>query len=242
MKKPSLKYVGDQSVRALLARYACPIPLHAVRTRFLGNIATPKLDASPVQTIKSLWGGELPEFDDMVAVNELFEALMSLWNALAKHQSSTKPYRLARMAATPDPDDLRRLCRTRTEELESFVDGLFGDEEVIDLPERANEALAKLGEINAMMHGILDLIERRVSATGVGTRVGEYVQAGAGALTHRGEGASRTGNVLQTRAPTGSLDHRGGQADDPLTCSPPHAARSYRLVGSGRSAGRSSCS
>ena len=160
MKKPSLKYVGDQSVRTLLARYACPIPFHAVRTRFLGNIATPKLDASPVQTIKSLWGGELPEFDDMVAVNELFEALMSLWNALAKHQSSTKPYRLARMAATPDPDDLRRSCRTRTEELESFVDGLFGDEEVLDLPERANEALAKLGEINAMMHGILDLIER----------------------------------------------------------------------------------
>ena len=160
MKKPSLKYVGDQSVRTLLARYACPIPFHAVRTRFLGNIATPKLDASPVQTIKSLWGGELPEFDDMVAVNELFEALMSLWNALAKHQSSTKPYRLARMAATPDPDDLRRLCRTRTEELESFVNGLFGDEEVIDLPERANEALDKLGEINAMMHGILDLIER----------------------------------------------------------------------------------
>ena len=52
MKKPSLKYVGDQSVRALLARYVCPIPFHAVRTRFLGNIATPKLDASPVQTIK----------------------------------------------------------------------------------------------------------------------------------------------------------------------------------------------
>ena len=52
MKKPSLKYVGDRSVRALLARYACPIPFHAVRTRFLGNIATPKLDASPVQTIK----------------------------------------------------------------------------------------------------------------------------------------------------------------------------------------------
>ena len=160
MKKPSLKYVGDQSVRALLARYVCPIPFHAVRTRFLGNIATPKLDASPVQTIKSLWGGELPEFDDMVAVNELFEALMSLWNALAKHQSAIKPYRLVRMAATPDPDDLRRLCRTRTEELEGFIDGLFGDEEVIDLPERANEALDNLGEINTMMHGILDLMER----------------------------------------------------------------------------------
>ena len=167
-----------------------------MRTRFLGNIATPKLDASPVQTIKSLWGGELPEFDDMVAVNELFEALMSLWNALAKHQSAIKPYRLVRMAATPDPDDLRRLCRTRTEELEGFIDGLFGDEEVIDLPERANEALDNLGEINTMMHGILDLMEKRVSATGVGTRSGEYVQEGAGALTHRGEGASRAGAVL----------------------------------------------
>ena len=103
MKKPSFKYVGDQSVRALLTRYACPLPFHAVRTRFLGNIATPKLNASPVQTIKSLWGGELPEFDDMVAVNELFEVLMNLWNALAKHQSGTTPYRLARMAATADP-------------------------------------------------------------------------------------------------------------------------------------------
>ena len=160
MKKPSFKYVGDQSARALLTRYACPIPFHAVRTRFLGNIATPKLDASPVQTIKSLWGGDLPEFDDMVAVNELFEALMSLWNVLAKHQSGTTPYRLARMAATADPDDLRRLCRTRTEELEGFIDGLFGDEEVIDLPERAHEALGHLGEINAMLRGILDLMER----------------------------------------------------------------------------------
>ena len=221
MKKPSLKYVGDRSVRALLARYACPIPFHAVRTRFLGNIATPKLDASPVQTIKSLWGGDLPEFDDMVAVNELFEALMSLWNALAKHQSGTNPYRLARMAVTPDPDDLRRVCRTRTEELEGFIDGLFGDEEVIDLPERANEALDHLGEINAMMHGILSSHGKRVSATGVGTGLGEDAQGGAGALTHRGEGASRAGAVLHTSTPTGARDHRGGQADDPLTGSPP---------------------
>ena len=36
--------------------------------RFLGNIATPKLDASPIETIKSLWGGELLEFDNRAAV------------------------------------------------------------------------------------------------------------------------------------------------------------------------------
>ena len=48
----------------------------------------------------------------------------------------------------------------RTEELEGFIDGLFGDKEAIELPERASEALDSLGEINAMMRGIVDLIER----------------------------------------------------------------------------------
>ena len=160
MKKPSPRHVGHQSARALLTRYACPIPFHAVRTRFLGNIATPTLDASPVQTIKRLWGGELPEFNDMATINELFEALMRLWNELAQHQSDTKPYLLVRMTVTPAPDNLQRVCRTRVEELEGFIDGLFGDKDAIDLPERANEALSHLGEINAMMRGILDLMER----------------------------------------------------------------------------------
>ena len=45
-------------------------------------------------------------------------------------------------------------------ELEGFIDGLFGHEEVIDLPERANEALSYLTDINAILHGILDLIAR----------------------------------------------------------------------------------
>ena len=160
MKKPSLKYVGSKTVRALLERYACPIPFHVVRMRFLGNIATPQLDVSPIETIKSLWGGELPEFDNRAAINELLGVMMSLWNALARHQSGTKPVRLAKMTVKPNPDDLRRLCQTRTEELEGFIDGLFGHEEVIDLPERANEALSHLADINAMLHGILDLIAR----------------------------------------------------------------------------------
>ena len=31
----------DDEVRALLVRYRCPVPFHEVRTRFLGNIASP---------------------------------------------------------------------------------------------------------------------------------------------------------------------------------------------------------
>lgn len=160
MKKPPIKYVGDKKVRDLLTRYACPVPFHAVRTRLLGNIATPRLDASPVQTIKDLWGSELPEFDDMDAVNLLFQDLMSLWNNLAKHQSRSKPFKLAREITGSTEDDLRRLCEVRTEELEGFVDGLFGADEDLDLPERAVDGMEQLGEINAMIHGVIDLLNR----------------------------------------------------------------------------------
>ena len=164
MRKRFLRYAGDKAVGALLERYRCPTSFHVVRTRFLGNIATPKLDASPpprtIRTIESFWGGERPKFDDVGAANELFESLMGRWNELAKHQSATKLIRLTPMVAKPDSDDIRRLCRTRTEELEGFIEGLFGDAEFIDLPERANEALDNLGQINAMIRGIVDLMER----------------------------------------------------------------------------------
>jgi hypothetical protein len=160
MKKPALKYVGDKRIRDLLARYACPVPFHAVRTRLLGNIATPRLDASPVQTVKDLWGGELPGFDDMDAVNLLFQDLMSLWNNLAKHQSRSKPFKLSREGTGSSDDDLRRLCEIRTAELEGFIDGLFGADEDVDLLERAVEGMEQIGEINAMIRGVLDLLDR----------------------------------------------------------------------------------
>src|SRR3954464_13244518 len=62
---------SDTEVRGLLDRYGCPTPFHAVRTRFLGNIASPVLGASPLDQVKALWDGELPEFDDVEAANEL---------------------------------------------------------------------------------------------------------------------------------------------------------------------------
>jgi hypothetical protein len=71
---------SDDQVRALLERYACPVPFHEVRTRFLGNIAS-LTSVSPLDVVKELWGGELPEFSDIDAANELIGAMvMGLWN------------------------------------------------------------------------------------------------------------------------------------------------------------------
>ena len=159
MKKPSLKYVGDKRILGLLDQYECPVPFHAVRTRLLGNIATPRLDASPVQTIKDLWGGEFPPVDSMDDLNSLLQDLMSLWNSLVRHQSRTRPFKLARASLGISSEDLQIFCQTRAEEFEGFLDGLLGDEETLDLPERAVQGMDELEQINAMICGVLNLLE-----------------------------------------------------------------------------------
>jgi hypothetical protein len=73
-RKSASSGASDDQVRALLQRYRCPVRFHVVRTRFLGNIASPDLEVSPIKMIEALWGGELPAFDSIEAANELFGA------------------------------------------------------------------------------------------------------------------------------------------------------------------------
>ena len=143
---------SDDEVRAFLERYDCPVPFHAVRTRFLGNIASPDMQTSPIKIVEALWGGELPAFETIEAANELIGALvMGLWNRLTRHQERTAPFRLTRLEVPATREGMAKLARLRREELEGFVEGLFGDKELLDLPERAHKALGTLAEIRAMM-------------------------------------------------------------------------------------------
>jgi hypothetical protein len=87
--------------------------------RFLGNIATPELAASPLQMIQNLWGGELPVFDSMDEANQLIGALIDgLWNGLTKHQKRSQPFRLTRMPMEPTAAHLGQFGRVRLEELD----------------------------------------------------------------------------------------------------------------------------
>ena len=160
LSKSKLTGASDTEVIALLERYKCPVPFHEVRTRFLGNIASPVLGASPAETIKQLWGGELPEFDSMEDLNELFNVLISgLWNRLTAHQSSRNPFRLLRFEVAQTREGLDHLALVRRQELDGFVEGLFGLKEHIDLPERAHKALEALAEIRAILAGIINLLD-----------------------------------------------------------------------------------
>jgi hypothetical protein len=75
-KRTTPPTASDDQVRALLERYRCPVPFHAVRTRFLGNIASPDMQSSPIRMVEALWGGASPTFDSIDDANELIGALV----------------------------------------------------------------------------------------------------------------------------------------------------------------------
>jgi hypothetical protein len=55
MAKPAVPPTAtDDEVRALLVRYRRPMPFHEVRTRFLGNIASPGMRVSPIKVVEGL--------------------------------------------------------------------------------------------------------------------------------------------------------------------------------------------
>ena len=145
---------------ALLERYKCPTPFHAVRTHFMGSIASPAETISPIETLKQLWGGELPAFDSMEDLNELLNVLINeLWNQLTKHQTTVTPFRLTRIEVKPTREDVRNFARVRQQEIEGFIEGVFGSNDELDLPEAAHKAVDVLGEVRAMLAGAVKLLE-----------------------------------------------------------------------------------
>jgi hypothetical protein len=115
-KRATPPTASDDQVQALLKRYHCPVPFHAVRTRFLGNIASPEIQGSPIIMVEALWGAELPTFDSIDDANELIVALvMGLWNRLTRHQERSAPFRLTHMEvpATRKRNGLTRPVATR---------------------------------------------------------------------------------------------------------------------------------
>jgi hypothetical protein len=52
-KRATPSTASDDQVRALLERYHCPTPFHAVRARFLGNIASPDMQGSPIRMVEA---------------------------------------------------------------------------------------------------------------------------------------------------------------------------------------------
>ena len=117
----------------------------------MGAIASPAIDVSPMGVVAALWHGELPQFDSADDVEVLVNTLMSgLWNRLARHQDSREPFRLTRELVAATRAGLAALAAMRAQELDGFMDGLFGGAEQLNFPEKAHRALTRLEEVRQM--------------------------------------------------------------------------------------------
>jgi hypothetical protein len=81
-----------------------------------------------------------------------------LWNRLAEHQNARHPFRLPRFEVAPTSQALYDLARMRADELQGFVDGLFGNDDELELPRKAHEAVVALAELHAMFDGAAALL------------------------------------------------------------------------------------
>jgi hypothetical protein len=145
MPKPKFPYAGDASLKRLLERYRCPAPFHVVRMRFWGEIVSPSLQASPIKTIESFWPNGLPTFKDGAEANALFQALMSLWNNVARFQDGSPPLKLQKVDKLDTRAALHAAAKLRVEELlDGFMYGFTGGSQQIDVPPGVGDLLSRV--------------------------------------------------------------------------------------------------
>lgn len=142
-----------------MLRHQCPIPMHVLRTFLLGQMASPRLHVSPLAALKLAWGGELPEFVSDDDVQAFMQAVIQgLWNRLSEHQSLRHPFRLPRLEVAPDRRLLHDLAFRRAQEVQGFVDGLFGDGVEVALPKKAHDSVSALAEVGSRFDGKAELL------------------------------------------------------------------------------------
>jgi hypothetical protein len=67
------------------------------------------------------------------------------------------PFRLVRIEIPETREGLAHLALIRREELDGFVERLFGNEQSLELPEGAHRALDALSELRAIFDGLYEL-------------------------------------------------------------------------------------
>jgi len=143
MPKPKFPYAGDAALKGLLQRYRCPAPFHVVRMRFWGEIVSPSLQASPIKTIESLWPNGLPNFEDRKEANAFFQALMGLWNNVARFQDGS--LKLQKVDKVDTREALHAAGKLRVEELlDGFMHGFTGGDRQIDVPPGVGDFLTRI--------------------------------------------------------------------------------------------------
>ena len=143
--KPISQYPGDAKMRRLLMRCDCPAPLHVVRMRFWGAIASPLPEVSPAKIIEGLWTDGLPPFKDAAEAEQFFQSLIGLWNHMARFQTGSPPLRLMKVPGFETRELLHSAAKHRVEELyDGFMRGFTDGHEAIDVPNGVGDLLGQV--------------------------------------------------------------------------------------------------
>lgn len=86
------------------------------------------------------------------------------------------PFKLARIASAPASlAFVTKFSRIRREEIEGFVDGLFVDNDEMDLPESAHKSVSTLGEMRSIFAAMEKLASQPASVASI-TETIKYFQ------------------------------------------------------------------
>ena len=73
----------------------------------------------------------------------------------------------ARFNVAATRDGLASLALTRRQEIDGFIEGLFGGKKTVDLPERAHHGVGVLGEMRALIAGVHNVASDQMKAANV---------------------------------------------------------------------------
>lgn len=147
-------------VRRLLKKHKSAFELHQVRARFMGAIASPIMDVSPMDEVKALFGGELPEVKNIAEINEILQVFVTgLWNRLTKNNDGAPAFELMPSGVVKNSGQLKQFALLRDQEIEGFIDGFYQGQDVIKLPEEVVGSVEVLEDLVSMFAGIVAMPE-----------------------------------------------------------------------------------
>ena len=98
-----------------------------------------------MKTIESFWPNGLPSFNDRAEANAFFQALMSLWNNVARFQDGSPSLKLQKVDKLDTREALQAAAHLRVEELfDGFMHGFTGGSQQIDVPPGVGDLLSRV--------------------------------------------------------------------------------------------------
>ena len=155
------KNISVVIINDLLKRYNCPVPFHQFRTILIGFIISPIKSMPPLEIIKKIWGGKLPNFENIDQLSSFMnDVFMSYWNNLTDHRNSKLPFYFSPIKIKESDKSLSDLCRIRREEIGGLLFGLMSGDENNEFSQTIQESIAHLEEIWGYFEATYDLIQK----------------------------------------------------------------------------------